>query len=420
MQARGLLRRIAQMNLTMRWVGYDERPRVALAREQCYAMAGKEHDRYLELIDSDDRARPGDYLLAEHEGGAVGTATSYSMSMWVRGGRIPCQAVAWVGAVKTHRRRGGAGDGVASQVVRELLRMARERQETVSALMPFRGSFYEHFGYGIVERQCVWTVPLAVLPAGPFHGIDFMQAADLPALAAVRQRHVQRGQCDIERSPASWSVHLKKWEDGQVVVDKTPEGAIRGYLAFRHAQRFDKDYAMATEIGYDDPASFRRLLHFLESLRDQYGFATLTLPADLPFNRLLRETQAPHRPVNHPHAEMRWNTRMQVRVLDHAKLVEAMRFPAERSGRAVVSVQETEGHESRFSLDISQGRASAAPSAASPDLECTDRTWAAIITGDLPVATAMQWGLATVRNERAVEALSVLSHGPAPFCQEYF
>ena len=88
------------MNLTMRWVGYDERPRVALAREQCYAMAGKEHGRYLELIDSDDRARPGDYLLAEHEGGAVGTATSYSMSMWVRGGRIPCQAVAWVGAIK--------------------------------------------------------------------------------------------------------------------------------------------------------------------------------------------------------------------------------------------------------------------------------------------------------------------------------
>ena len=32
-------------------------------------------------------------------------------------------------------------------------------EQVISALMPFRGSFYEHFGYGIAECRCTWTVP---------------------------------------------------------------------------------------------------------------------------------------------------------------------------------------------------------------------------------------------------------------------
>ena len=95
----------------------------------------------------------------------LGTATSLpSLAMWVRGGRVPCQGVAWVGTIKTHRRGARVpGDGIASRIMRETLRLGRERGQVVSALMPFRGSYYEHFGYGIVERRCTWTVPLAAV-----------------------------------------------------------------------------------------------------------------------------------------------------------------------------------------------------------------------------------------------------------------
>src|SRR5439155_1335951 len=125
--------------------------------------ASKDLPSFQEGIRFDQRPAPGDFLLAEQDGYPVGTATSLSMSMWIRGGRVPCQGVGWVGTIKTHRRGSrGAGGGVASQVMHEVLHRAREREQVVSALGPFRGSFYEHFGYGNVERHCSWTVPLAV------------------------------------------------------------------------------------------------------------------------------------------------------------------------------------------------------------------------------------------------------------------
>ena len=84
-----------------------------------------------------------------------------------------CQGVAWVGAIKTHRRRGGSDPGVATTVMREVVRHARDRGDACSALMPFRASYYQHFGYGVVERRHEWTVPIAALPTGDCDGVRF-------------------------------------------------------------------------------------------------------------------------------------------------------------------------------------------------------------------------------------------------------
>src|SRR5258708_4987058 len=141
------------MPLHLNWVGEEDLDRVAQTRMLCYAHSGSELEGLRKRARENPAAKPGDFLIAEQNGSAVGTTTSLSMTMWVRGAAVPCQGVAWVGTIKTHRRRTEAGDGVATQLMRETLRKAREREQVVSALMPFRGSFYEHFGYGFVERR---------------------------------------------------------------------------------------------------------------------------------------------------------------------------------------------------------------------------------------------------------------------------
>src|SRR5688500_12054115 len=137
------------MSLKLRWVNDDERDRVAETRMLCYAPARKELAGYVDRLRNDRRTKAGDWLLAERDGVAIGTATSIALTMWVRGGAVPCQGVAHVGTIKTHRRKGGnGGPSVATVVMNETIRAARERGFVLSALMPFRGSFYEHFGYG--------------------------------------------------------------------------------------------------------------------------------------------------------------------------------------------------------------------------------------------------------------------------------
>src|SRR5579862_9447211 len=63
------------MALSMRWVGEADRQRVADARAKCYGGAINAFENYAERLREDRRGVDGDFLLAERDGAAVGTAT---------------------------------------------------------------------------------------------------------------------------------------------------------------------------------------------------------------------------------------------------------------------------------------------------------------------------------------------------------
>ena len=409
------------MAMELRWVGEDELDRVAETRMRCYAHGAKDLEGFRQGVRADVRGKPGDFLLAVRDGAAVGTATALSMRMWVRGGVVPCQGVAWVGTVKTHRRRVSGEDGVATQVMRETLRMARERGQVVSALMPFRASFYEHFGYGLVERRNEWTLPLGVLPHGSFEGIRFFEAGDLAELVSFHQRAIERGQCDIERSHEAWVATMPRAEGGFFYVDRVgSKGPVRGYLWLEHEKVGTKDFLRVVQNNFEDLDALKRQLHFLASLRDQYSTVVGAFPPDLQLNWLLRETQVPHRLVNHAHAELRPHTRMQVRVLDHKRFLESMKLAKDVAGKTVVAVRESEGTTSTFSVEVADGRLAVAPTHAAAELTCTDRVWAAVACGSVSASSAVELGLAGCDHMRACGVLDVFGRGPVPFCHEYF
>jgi predicted acetyltransferase len=414
------------MPLSLRWISLDhddDRERLARTRMLCYSAASNELDTIRDRLTVEPRNRAADFLLAEQDGVPVGTATGLHLTLWARGGSVPCQGVAWVGTIRTHRRGGSGGGtaGVATHVMREALRMARERGQVVSALMPFRASFYEHLGYGLVERRADWTVPLAVMPPGRFDGVRIYENSDLAALVECRQRIARRGQCDMERPAAYWELCLKRAADGFFVVDRPePDGPVRGWAYFQQSPANGKTLLRVVEIGYETPADLMRLLHFFGSLKDQYSAAVLTLPVDLPLNLLLRETQLPHRPVEHPAAEMRAYTRMQLRVLDHKRFIEVMHVPSTAREGVTVAIRETEGQISRLGIEFADGRAQVGAVTGEAQFECTDVTWASVVCGDLRATAAVELGLATCHDPAAARLLDAFADGPAPFCGEYF
>src|SRR5205823_12506170 len=174
------------------------------------------------------------------------------------------------------------------------------------------------------------------------------------------------------------------------------------------------------EHAADSHEAFLRQLNFLSSLKDQYSAALLTLPVDVPLNRMLRETQIPHRPVEHGVAQPKPYTRLQIRVLDHKRWIEAMKLPAEISGKATIAVRECEGSISNFRIDLNAGHASVAPSESGADIECSDVQWASIASGDISASAAARFGLIQVNNSPALRILDAMAIGPAPFCREYF
>jgi predicted acetyltransferase len=409
------------MALKMRWVGNDELDGVAQTRWMCYAHARKDLARFKENIHAGPWGRPGDYLLAERNGEAVGTASSYAMTMWVRGSAVSCQGVAYVGTIKSARRRGGKEPGVASAVMREVLRIGREREHIVSALMPFRASFYEHFGYGLVERRADWTIPLSVLPATDCTGWRISTSADRAAQMDQWQRSVESGQCDIERSAARWKYRETNEEEGMIFVDRESGSVPARASAFvMQESAGGRNVLKIQEWSADSLEAFAGMLSFFGTMRDQFSMLSIVVPADWQINRMLTESQIPHRPVEHATATASVHTRMQVRILDHKKYLEGLRWPAEARGRATISVAECEGTFSRFTVEVDSGRAQVAEARGEVDFECADRHWAGIATGDLPASQAVRLGLARLNKPGAMELLDALSIGPVPCCRESF
>jgi hypothetical protein len=129
------------MSLNLRWVNESEYDRVGETRMYCYGSATKDLDKFRTGLRDNPRVAPGDCLLAERNGRAVGTATAISLRMWVRGGVVPCQGVAWVGTVKTARRGSKLNNepGIATRIMHETIRLARERKQVVSHSCRFAG-----------------------------------------------------------------------------------------------------------------------------------------------------------------------------------------------------------------------------------------------------------------------------------------
>jgi len=93
------------MSLVMRWVAEGEFDKVAETRLLCYGAGRNDLQKMKDMLRDDRRAKPGDFLLTERDGRPVGTATALSLTMYVRGSPLPCQGVAWVGAIRTERRK---------------------------------------------------------------------------------------------------------------------------------------------------------------------------------------------------------------------------------------------------------------------------------------------------------------------------
>src|SRR5206468_1848561 len=132
-----------------------------------------------------------------------------------------------------------------------------------------------------------------------------------------------------------WLWRWQRAEAGIEVVDRPDDhGPVRGWMYMQEEKREGKTFIRVVDDGHESLDALRRQLHFLNSLKDQYSAAMIVLPGDVPLNRMLRESQIPHRPVEHPVAQAKPYTRMQIRVLDHKKFLEAMKLTDSTRGGA--------------------------------------------------------------------------------------
>jgi len=152
----------------IRELGADELPAVS-APIQAYAFWPSPLDDWAtESLRRNQRYYEDDVtFVAEEDGVAMADATAIAMRQNIRGNVYPMAGVAGVATLPLARRR-----GFARELVTALLARMRDSGHAVSALYPFRPSFYQRFGFVGLPR----TRTVTFSPAG----FADLVRADLP------------------------------------------------------------------------------------------------------------------------------------------------------------------------------------------------------------------------------------------------
>lgn len=109
----------------------------------------------------------------------VASAKSIDYDQWFGGQRVPCAGIAGVAVLPEYR-----GQGLASAVVRTVLREERARGRAISALYPTATALYRSLGYEFGGLRLQFRAPIADLPAYRVRGgsageVRQMEAKDL-------------------------------------------------------------------------------------------------------------------------------------------------------------------------------------------------------------------------------------------------
>ncbi|QDY05975.1 GNAT family N-acetyltransferase [Micromonospora sp. HM134] len=245
---------------------------------QAYAFEATPLSR--ERVDAFHRYLPynkGNRTLVVEEGGeARATASAVPMRQNLRGAVLPMAGVAGIATHPLARRQ-----GYVRALLCQLLDEMRDGGHPVTALYPFRASFYERFGYvGLPRSRTVRFSPadLAPLLRATLPGTVGWQRIGVgyPHYRSFTERCL-RERHGFAIFPDFRDVGLRDRDD-RWLITATIDGSVVGALTYRiddHGGDLVGDDLLAT-----DPYARALLLQFLARHVDQVERISLRVPAD--------------------------------------------------------------------------------------------------------------------------------------------
>jgi predicted acetyltransferase len=280
------------LSLTIRTGKAEDVPRFASLAAHSFPAVGYSLGEWEEYLSTDPRGTPEETLWVGEENGRLTAGCHlYHFEQWIGGVRFPMMGLGTVAISATERRRGLAGELVAAG-----LRHARERGETVSALYPFRTSFYQRLGYALAGEVVQYRLPPNAFPDHEGRRrVELAESAEARAqVAAIYDRWAPTQTGQLVRPEHGWE---PVWQRGtrHGALYRGEDGRGSGYLVFRYhidAQRGGRGVEVEECVSLDTTARLA-LYGWLSSLRDQWDFVIYRAHPDEAFSELATELRYP-------------------------------------------------------------------------------------------------------------------------------
>jgi predicted acetyltransferase len=207
-------------------------------------------------------------LVAEVDGDPAAALQLHPLRTRVAGREHRVAGVGSVAVSPLHRRR-----GLAARLVAEGLRRSRERGDSLSALYPFRISFYRRLGFGAAGTAEQYRLPPAAFPydpAGP-RVQRVVEDADRAELDALYGRWMRNQTGQVVRTPAVWEQVLGQ-PDRVAVLYRAPDGEPRAYCVaqYRADAPAPERHLEVEEQVWTSPEGQRAIYGWLATLGDQW------------------------------------------------------------------------------------------------------------------------------------------------------
>ncbi|MDR3561303.1 MAG: GNAT family N-acetyltransferase [Negativicutes bacterium] len=282
-----------------------------------------------------------DNILAAYHGGKMAACLHLNpYELALRGSVLPVSYIVGLGVMP--EARGGAAGPLLAASLAEM----RRRGHFVSIIMPARAGTY----YPYQWEMCYHTLHYSVAP-GDLAGLGakwgefrLAGAADAEALDDIYRSYVSRRHGYAIRRQANWELLLAEHtlEDGRVYVVEN-EGRAEGYLFFRIAE----GRLIVREMAYTGRQAQQALLRFLYQHASQARAVEWNAPLDDTLHLLLAD---PKRAVN-------LEPLIAGRIVDVAKALAAVTYPAGVSGRVILAVEDklAPWNDGTFALAVAGG-----------------------------------------------------------------
>jgi predicted acetyltransferase len=362
------------------------------------------------------------------QGRVVAACQLHRLRQWIAGAALPVMGMATVTIAPTHRRRGLAGELVASG-----LAAARARGEVASALYPFRASFYRKLGYGMAGEAVQFQLPTESFPVADERArVEMVESpGGLGELRDLYRRWAVTQTGQMVRAERVWD-HLLASPDRAVALYRGADGAAEGYalVVYRTDLPIQARFLEVDEIAWLTPGARRGLLGWLGTLGDQWRQVVVRA---LPAHRLEDTLHEPRLPRG---SEPGWGLWFPSATLLRGPMFRLLDLPAAWSMRAVspgialtmaLDVQDAQlaDNAGPWRIRLEGGRARAErgePDAgAELTLELDIETLSRLFIGALSPSAAVRAGLAAVgRGAERLTELDLALALPEPWTFDRF
>ncbi len=207
-------------------------------------------------------------LVGEEGDRLVAACQLHPLRQWIAGERFPSTGVGTVAIAPTHRKR-----RLGAELVTRALDAAHARGDIVSALYPFRVSFYRKLGYGNAGEALQYLIPPEVLP-------------DSEERTRVEILDTERGRAQVLALYSRWArgetgqmdrsvrviTGLATAPDRALLGYRGSDGGLQGYALVHYRADLPPQtrYLEVEEMVWTTVESRRGLYGWLSSLGDQW------------------------------------------------------------------------------------------------------------------------------------------------------